>query len=183
MRRTTKTRRHEAGKCGAVLRVFVPLWFVIVASVFAQDVLDRVVARVNDQPITLSDARAAAGLGVVTVAPGEDPIAAAARGLIDRQLMLQEVARFSPPEPAPRAIDAELDALEKNAGTIAQYEALMRATGLNRHRVREIARDSLRMRAYISQRFGASGNDPATVQRWVGDLRRRAAIACQIPGC
>jgi len=146
----------------------------------AQEVIDRVIARVNDQAITLSDARAAVGLGLVAVPPGEDATAAAARGLIDRQLMLQEVARFSPPEPAAQALASEVEALEKNAGTATQLDGLMKATGLSPARVRQLARDTLRIRAYVAQRFGASGSDPATVQRWVGDLRRRATIACQL---
>jgi hypothetical protein len=162
-----------------LLCVFASLCFVI--PLLAQEVLDRVIARVNNQPITLSDARAAVGLGIVAVASGADPIASAARELIDRQLILQEVARFSPPEPPPNILAAEVAALEKNAGTPAQFEALMKSTGLNRARVRELARDTLRIRAYISQRFGPSGGEPGTVQRWVGDLRRRATIVCQLP--
>ena len=160
------------------LCVFASLRFVIPLP--AQEVLDRVIARVNNQPITLSDARAAVGLGIVAVAPGEDAIASAARGLIDRQLMLQEVARFSPPEPAPQALIAEMEALEKPSGTAAEFVALMKSTGLTPAAVRELARDTLRIRAYVTQRFGASGSDPATIQRWVGDLRRRATIVCQL---
>lgn len=156
---------------------------MLVSMLSAQEVLDRVIARVNNQAITLSDARAAIGLGIVTTTPGEEAIASAARGLIDRQLMLQEVARFSPPEPAPQALTAEIETLEKHPGGVAQLETLMTSTGLTRARVRELARDTLRIRAYIAQRFGASGNDPGTIPRWVGDLRRRATIVCQLaPG-
>jgi hypothetical protein len=162
--------------CSLLWPVGCGLW-----PVHAQQVLDRVIARVNGQPITLTDARAAIGLGVVQAPSGGDAIAPAARELIDRLLMLQEVARFSPPEPAPQALAAEVEALEKHAGTPAALDALMTSTGLNRTRVRELARDTLRIRAYVAQRFGASGSDPATIQRWVSDLRRRATIVCQLP--
>jgi hypothetical protein len=153
----------------------------LLSPVHAQQVLDRVIARVNDQPVTLTDARAAIGLGVVQVPSGDDAVTSAARALIDRQLMLQEVARFSPPEPAAQALAAEIEALEMRAGTPAALEALMTSTGLTRSRIRELARDTLRIRAYVAQRFGASGSDPGTVQRWVGDLRRRATVVCQLP--
>jgi hypothetical protein len=149
----------------------------------AEEVLDRVIARVNERAITLSDAKAAIGLGLVVIPPNENQVAAAARGLIDRYLILIEVGRFSPPEPAPQALASEVATTEAKAGTPAQLEALMRATGVDRTRIREFARDTLRIRAYIAQRFGASASDPGTVDQWVRDLRRRAQITCQVaPG-
>ncbi len=118
----------------------------------AQELLDRVVARVDGQAITLSDARAAAGFGLVDIADGADPIASATRGLIERQLMLVEVARFSPPEPDSAALDREAATLRERAGS--GLAALMISTGVNDARVRELARDSLRIQAYLNQRFG-----------------------------
>lgn len=148
---------------------------IYTTSAWSQVLLDRVVARVGDQAITLSDARAAAGIGLVERAPGEEAIAAATRGLIDRQLMLTEVARFSPPEPDPQAVNREVAALEARAGSRAQLDALMRSTGLNGGRIRELARDNLRIQAYLTQRFGAT-QDAATIERWIADLRRRADV-------
>jgi len=123
-------------------------------AVSAQQVLDRVLARVNGQPITLSDARAAIGLRLVRVPPGEDPIAAATEQLTDRQLILGEVARFPPPEPDAAAIAREKSALTRSAG--ADLDALMKSAGLDDERITEIARDNLRIEAYLNQRFGVA---------------------------
>jgi hypothetical protein len=120
----------------------------------AQQLLDRVVARVNGIAITLTDVHAAIGLGLVDATGGEDPQAAATRQMIDRQLILGEVARFSPPEPDAAAVDREVAALKERAGP--RLEALVRSTGLDEERIRDLARDNLRIRAYLDQRFGTN---------------------------
>jgi hypothetical protein len=122
----------------------------------AQELLDRVLARVEGRAITLSDARAALGLGIVDVPSGEDPLAAAIEQLIQRQLVLAEVARFSPPEPPVAALDAEIERIRSRVGSLEQIDALMKATGLDAAQIGEIARDNLRIQAYLDQRFGAS---------------------------
>jgi hypothetical protein len=122
----------------------------------AQQLLDRVLARVNGEAITKTDLDAAKALGLITVAPGEkNPDDAALQQLIDRQLLLEEVARFPPPEPAPTAIDQEVQRLTMHASM--PLADLQRTTGVDSPRLRGIARDSLRIRAYLDQRFGTSG--------------------------
>jgi hypothetical protein len=116
----------------------------------AQQLIDRVVARVDGYAITLSDVRAAAGLGIVDAATEEAGVDAA----IERQLVLAEVARFAPPEPSPDAVDREVMKLRTHAGT--RLSGLMAATGVNEARIREIARDNLRIEAYLNQRFGTT---------------------------
>jgi hypothetical protein len=118
----------------------------------AQQLLDRVVARVNGTAITLTDVDAAIGLGVVEPAGAEDPRTAATRQLIERQLMLNEVARFAPPEPDPAAVERELADMKMRAG--GGLAALIQATGLDEQRLRDIARETLRIQAYLNQRFG-----------------------------
>ena len=160
--------------CAVALAAGLP---AVTPALSQELLLDRILARVNDQAITLLDVRAAVALGIVDAPSG------ATRGLIDRQLMLAEVARFSPPEPDPQALARAVSALEGKPGSPAQLEALLQTTGLNRTRLSEMARDTLRIQAYLNQRFGASVIDRVTVDQWVRDLRRRADIRCQIPGC
>lgn len=146
------------------------------------DVVDRVVARVNGQAITLSDARLALGLGMVQVPPGSDPILAATRVLVQRQLLLAEVTRFMPPEPDPDLLAGELTSLRARAGSPADYQALVRDTGIDEARLRELARDTLRIQAYLGQRFGGTGQGQS-MEEWIQDLRRRANVSCRVPGC
>ena len=122
----------------------------------AQELLDRILARVDGNPITMSDTRAAIRLGLVEPAEGVDPILFALRQLIERRLMLAEVARFAPPEPDPAALNAHVNALAARVGTPADLAALEQSTGYGGDQIREVARDSLRIQAYLNQRFGAS---------------------------
>ena len=114
----------------------------------AQQLLDRILARVNGFEITYTDLLAARGFGVVTGAT-ED---AALQRMIERQLQLNEVARFPPPEPSEAAVDAEVTRERNVAG--ARMREIMETSGTNDARIREMARDTLRIEAYIDQRFG-----------------------------
>jgi hypothetical protein len=121
----------------------------------AQAVLDRVVARVDSHPITLSDTRAARQLGLVDETPGVDPTLLALRQLVERRLILAEVARFAPPEPDPVALNGQIAQLKARVGTAAELAALEKSTGYGELQVREVARDNLRIQSYLNQRFGS----------------------------
>jgi hypothetical protein len=74
------------------------------------------------------------------------------------------------------AVNALATAMRARAGT--GLDALMRATGIDEARVREMARDTLRIESYVRQRFGASATlQQPDVRQWLRDVRSRAAIA------
>lgn len=120
----------------------------------AQQLLDRIVARVGATVITQTDVEAALALGIAAPRPGDDRMAAGTQQLIDRQLLLAEVARFPPLEPPAADVDALVARMRTRAGT--DFAAVMKRTGFDEQRIRELARDSLRIQAYLDQRFGAS---------------------------
>jgi hypothetical protein len=120
---------------------------VLRGPVDAQQLLDRIVARVNGTAITLTDVNAAVALGLV------DPTSSVDQ-LIDRQLVLGEVARFLPPEPTAAAVAVEAGALTTSAGS--RLPEVMASTGIDEARIREIARENLRIQAYLNQRFGVT---------------------------
>jgi hypothetical protein len=120
----------------------------------ARQLIDRVLARVGTIPVTMTDVRAAIELGLVEAKPGEDPTAIALERTIDRQLQLNEVARFAPPEPPAAAVGEEVAAMKARAG--ARFEALALSTGLDDERLRQLARETLRIRAYVAQRFAGA---------------------------
>jgi len=119
-----------------------------------QQLVDRVLARVGTNAVTLTDVRAALGLGLVEAGPGADPEAVALQRVIDRQLLLAEVARFAPPEPPSAAVIEEVAAMKAHAGS--GLGALMTSTGLDEARLQTLARETLRIRDYIAQRFGTT---------------------------
>jgi hypothetical protein len=127
------------------------LWL---SPLHAQQLIDRVLARVDGAPVTLTDVQAALGLGLIRVPPGSDPVVAGTQQMIDRQLELVEVQRFPPPEPDRAAVTREIASLKMNAG--ARLPALMQSTGLSDQRINDIARDNLRIAGYLDQRFGTT---------------------------
>ena len=130
------------------------LLVVLSASVSnGQELLDRVVARVDGYAITLSDLRIGIALGIVNVPAGAGEDAAVAQ-LVERQLMRAEVARFSPPDPDPAEVRQEVAAMRERAG--GRLDAVTQATGLDNAQIDGLARDSLRIRAYLDQRFGTA---------------------------
>lgn len=118
----------------------------------AQQLLDRIVATVDGVAVTLTDMRMAIGLRLIAATGDADPAAVAQ--MVDRQLVLAEVIRFPPPEPPAEAVEAELTKLRAAAGSA--LPELMRTTGLEEARLRELARDVVRGDSYITQRFGLS---------------------------
>lgn len=122
----------------------------------AQELLDRVIARVNGEPITMSDARAAIALGIIELTEGVDPIVSALPQLVERRLVLAEVARFAPPEPDITSLNGQVNALKAHVGSPEKLAELESSTGVGETQIREIARDDLRIRAYLNQRFGSS---------------------------
>ena len=102
--------------------------------------------------VTQTDVRAAVGLGLVEARSADTP--AALQQVIERRLVLSEVARFPPAEPSAAAIDQQVADMKKHAGpTLTE---LMLSTGLDEARLREQGRDTIRIQAYLAQRFGTS---------------------------
>jgi hypothetical protein len=121
------------------------------------EVIDRLMAVVTNQPILMSDVNVARLLNLVDIEPSAtDRTAAVLDELIDRTLMLTEVDRYQPPEPASAAIDARVQEIQNRLGSAAALDTVLTSTGMTRDRLREYIRDDLRITIYLNQRFGSS---------------------------
>jgi hypothetical protein len=144
------------------------------------DVIDRIMAVVGGQPITLSDVTAALQFRLVEPPAGTaDPLAYAVDRLIERTVVLAEVERFRPPEPDPIEITIRIDELERRAGSAAAFDKALAMTGTTRDQLRRYIRDDLRITTYLNQRFGANAdanNRAAAIKAWVSELKRRADV-------
>jgi len=148
---------------------------IVVVTANAQ-IIDRVLAVVAGQPISLSDVRAAIALGLVSPAPsGEKPERAALNSLIDRQLQLMEVNRYLPPEPTSAELDAKVAEIRARFSGDAAFQAALTENGFTPDQLRARVRDNLRIEKYLSQRFGV-GPEPSDeeLQRFYrsNDFRR-----------
>jgi hypothetical protein len=162
---------------------FVLFLVLIAAAGVRAETIDRIMAVVGGQPITQSDGHAALLFGFVDPPPGtRDPLAHALDRLIDRTLMLAEVDRFQPPEPAPVEIALRVTQLEQRAGSPEAFAKALMITGLTRELLQRRIRDDLRITTYLNQRFGGDPDAPervAAIEGWIAEIRRRADVIVQ----
>ncbi len=151
------------------------LWFTLLLLVTTlvgggagarAQIIDRILAVVDGVIIMQSDVAAAIRLNRLPSAGGPsitsarassgdpvDPTAAALDSLIERQLILAEVDRYAPPDPAEADIDRHLADLRSQAG--AEFDRILLLSGIGVEQLRRELRDDLRIQAYLQQRFGA----------------------------
>ena len=129
---------------------------MVIALVMAvqPELVDRTLALVGGQPITLSDARAAVAFGLVRADPPPDAAAgltALLALLVERELVLREVRRYAPPAPADAAVDAGYDELRRRFADTAAFNRALDVHGVSEVRLRAWLRDDLRTVAYLAQ--------------------------------
>jgi parvulin-like peptidyl-prolyl isomerase len=117
------------------------------------EVIDRVMAVVAGQVITLSDVDGAISLGLVAVSAADDPRKAALQRLIERELQLREMRRYMPPEPNEQEVDERLQAIRQRFSSAEAFRQVLERSGIDQARLREIVRDDLRIRSYLNERF------------------------------
>jgi hypothetical protein len=118
-------------------------------------VLDRIVATVGQQVITLSDVRAAVGLGLLPESASL-PIGGVVERLVDRELMRAEIDRFGVVAPTPDLLAARVDTIRKRFASQQAFDGALEAHGLSDARFRAWVSDDWRIEQYIQQRFDAA---------------------------
>ena len=133
--------------CAFCIRAF------LAPSAVHAEVIDRVLAVVAGQLITLTDVTAAIDLGLESPDGAADPVRAVLSKLIDRELVLAEVDRYAPPEPTTAATDGEVARVRARFASDAAFEAALARSGIDVAHLRGTMRDELRIQAYLDQRF------------------------------
>ena len=142
------------------------------------ETIDRVLAVVSEQVITLSDVTAARELGLQSAEGAADPVRAILTKLIDRELELAEVERYAPPEPSADAVDRAVALIRARFASANAFDDALARAGLDDRHLRETLRQDLRIRAYEDQRFAAAGDRrPAMFEEWMAGLRRRGDVS------
>jgi hypothetical protein len=169
-----------------MMRIHRAWHFAVVAIVFAAaltdaparaEVIDRVLAVVAGQVITLTDVSAAIDLRLQTSDGAADPIRAVLSKLIDRELVLAEVERYAPTEPTSEAVDREVDRVRARFESADAMNAALAKSGIDEQHLRETLRQDLRIRAYLDQRFAViSDRRQALIDDWMAGLRRRGDV-------
>lgn len=132
------------------------------------ELIERTLAIVGGQVIVWSDVRAAEAFGLVEVGDAADRLAETTARLVERELILREVRRYAPPEPADTAVDGRLARVRRRFADETAFARALESTGLTERRLRGWIRDDLRAEAYLAQRFATAGQptDQEVVEAW-----------------
>ena len=132
----------------------------------AGELLERTLAVVGGAVVTQSDVTLARTLRLLDGGPV--PESDLLTRLVDRELMLQEVARFAPPEPEAAAVAARLETVRAYAGGAAALETALVRSGRELADLEAWVRDDLRIAAYLDQRFVSAGAPPESeLTAWI----------------
>jgi hypothetical protein len=172
-------------------------FILLCGGVATAEIIDRVLAILPGQIITLSDVQAAIDLGLVEPAEGADRIASGLSAVIDRVLMLNEVRRVMPPEPSAAAVEARIARIRQRFDSPAALSRVLLASGIDETVLGVYAADDLRLASYLEERFSAASQPTdvevrqageaarprlaaerrqSLVSAWVAELRRRADV-------
>lgn len=133
------------------------IFFVLAAAtlVKAQEVVDRIVARVENDIILLSDVQALQRYQELLDGKSESDSAILDR-LIDQWIVRSEADLSQFPQPKEPDIDRELSRVEKSFASPAEYETRKKQSGLTDAEVRKIVVSQLYLSNYLDSRFRPS---------------------------
>ncbi len=137
-------------------KLLIAVGIVLVAAGARAEIIDRILATVGGGLVLQTDAVAVVRLGLMRPPANGDALQWTMDRLIERRLMLIEVDRYGPPEPALGEIDARVHAIDERIGSGTDLDLILRETGMSVDQLRLYVRDDLRIEAYIQQRFGAT---------------------------
>ena len=163
--------------CGLRIGLWITACVLFTAGPVRAETIDRVLAVVANQLITLSDVTAALELGLQSADAAADPVRIVLSKLIDRELVLAEVDRYAPAEPTAEAVDREVLRVRERFRSQAELDAALARSGIDEKHLRETLRQDLRLRAYLDQRFStAAGRRASLIDEWMIGLRRRGGV-------
>ena len=123
------------------------------------DLIDRVLAVVEGQVIMLSDVRAFLDLRLIEPPDLADPTEPVLTVLLERQLILDEVARYVVEAPPPAEVEARLADVVERVGGPEAFEQVLPVVGFTVDDLRQVLRDDLLIERYLVRRF-ASARQP-----------------------
>jgi hypothetical protein len=148
----------------------------------AAEIIDRVLAVVGTQIVTLSDVRAAEAFGFAAAVTPAVAAADVLTSLVNRELMLGEVDRYSAPEPDRSLIDRRVAQIRARFSTQDLYEQALARTAMTEGRLRAVIAENVRIETYIDQRFGTAAQPtPDEVQRYYREHPAEFASAGRVP--
>ncbi len=121
------------------------------------DLVDRILAVVEGRVVLLSDVRAFEALRFVEpVDTTGDATHLVLGALIERHLILSEVARYVAEAPSVSDVETRLTGVVERVGGAEAFDELLPRLGFVVDDVRQLVRDDLRIERYLARRFPAA---------------------------
>ena len=136
-------------------RVAVAAWVLLAlpgASARAE-LVDRVLAKVGERLITLSDVRMVQRFGLIDAGTSDRVVL---DRLIERFLVLEEVERYAPAEPPTADVQRRVDEVRGRFASEDEFASALRLSGIEAARIHQWARNDLRIEQYLEQRFAGT---------------------------
>jgi hypothetical protein len=164
------------------LPLVLALVFAGLVGTVRAEVIDRVLAVVGSHVVTLSDVRAAQTFAFVPAGTTADTTADVLASLVNRELMLGEVDRYSAPDPDRALLDRRMSQIRARFSSPDQFQQALARTAMTDGRLRIVVADNVRIETYLDQRFGAAAQPtPDEVQRYYrehpGEFTRGGQLA------
>jgi len=137
---------------------------VLSAAPAPAEIIDRILAVVNGALIMQGEVKMAVRLGLAPQSTASDAVAVPLDALIERRLVLEEVDRYAPPDPAQTDVDRRLADVRARAGSA--FDSILRDSGISVDQLRRQIRDDLRIDAYLLQRFGGVQPSDDEIQQY-----------------
>lgn len=136
-------------------RLVLPLlaWCLLTGPVlFAQELVDRIVARIENDVILLSDVRLLSHYQLLVEGKAESDSEILDR-LIDQWVVRNEANIARTPKSSDTDIDRAIQRLVRGFSTPQDYEARRKLAGLSEADVRKVTADQLFLNSYLDSRF------------------------------
>lgn len=137
------------------IRAAAMILLALTASTSAQEVIDRIVARVDTDIILLSDLRALARYQIFVDGKAESDEQILDR-LIDQWMVRNEARAALYPQPSEEEVKRSLERLKRSFSSPEEYEQRMKQSGLTDEDVVRMLRSQLYLSNYLDSRFRAS---------------------------
>ncbi len=156
-------RRREAGKKDGEVRtawlrsaVLVVLLFAVQpARHAAAELVDRIVASVNHDVITLSELNQAVAFNTALGGEGGDAVREETlQGIINRRLLLQEAARLKFVDVSPEEVDGEMEKLRTRLGSDRALDEFLVRVDISREQLRRMLTERLVVSRFIEKKIG-----------------------------
>jgi hypothetical protein len=121
----------------------------------AQEVIDRIVARVENDVILQSDVQLLSRYQLLVDGKSEGDTEVLNR-LIDQWIVRNEAAVARTPQPSDQDIDRGLQRLQQSFASKEDYEARRKLAGLTERNVRRLIADQIYLNNYLDSRFRPS---------------------------